>query len=117
MRHAVARAVSVVLLSFVFVLPVSLRGENQKAKKATPSRGKAVEVTLQTTEGPAVKVKTPIKKESRTPFGSRMGSASDDSKPVETPTFRVMSHPREDHLRRGHTFHGDVRTLPQVPPI
>ncbi|MGB9105845.1 MAG: carboxypeptidase-like regulatory domain-containing protein, partial [Terriglobales bacterium] len=28
----------------------------------------------------------------------------------------VMRHPREEHLTRGKPFHGDVRTLPQVPP-
>ena len=27
-----------------------------------------------------------------------------------------MRHPREEHLTRGKPFHGDVRTLPQVPP-
>src|SRR5882672_11843323 len=32
------------------------------------------------------------------------------------PSFRVMSHPRESRLRRGHAFSGDLRTLPQVQP-
>lgn len=35
---------------------------------------------------------------------------------AQLPTFRVMSHPREGRLRRGHAFDNDLRTLPQVPP-
>ena len=30
--------------------------------------------------------------------------------------FRILSHPRESRLRRGHTFQGDLRTLPQRRP-
>ena len=36
--------------------------------------------------------------------------------PVTTLGIKIMSQPREERLVRGHTFHGDVRTLPQVPP-
>src|SRR6266849_2125632 len=36
--------------------------------------------------------------------------------PAEIPRFRVMTHPREDRLRRGRSFRGDLRNLPQVSP-
>jgi hypothetical protein len=117
MRHPVTRTLSVVLMFLGFILSVSLFGQNRNAKKSTSSSSKtAAEVTLQTTEGPAVKVKAHIKKERRTPSAGQTGADEGDSKPLETPSFRVMSHPREDRLVRGHAFHGDVRTLPQIPP-
>jgi len=40
----------------------------------------------------------------------------DDPQSAEIPTLRAMGRPREDHLIRGHSFDGDLRTLPQIPP-
>src|SRR6202140_3953487 len=117
MRHPVTRPLSVVLMFLGFSLSVSLFGQNRNAKKSTSSSSKtAAEATVQTTEGPAVKVKAHIEKERRTPSAGQTGADEGDSKPVETPSFRVMSHPREDRLVRGYAFHGDVRKLPQIPP-
>jgi hypothetical protein len=39
-----------------------------------------------------------------------------DLNPVNQAGAIIMHHPREDRLVRGHSFHGDVRTLPQTPP-
>jgi len=44
------------------------------------------------------------------------GSFFGQNQNARKPSFRVKSHPREGRLRRGHSFHGDLRTLPQIPP-
>jgi hypothetical protein len=36
--------------------------------------------------------------------------------PAIRPGITTMNHPREDHLIRGNSFYGDVRTLLQTPP-
>lgn len=113
MRHSVTRTLSVMLMLVVLILPVFLVGQNQKAKKSSKT---AAEITLHTSEGPAIKVKAHIKKERKTPSGARTASDSGDLRPVEAPSFRVMSHPQEDSLVRGNSFHGDLRMLPQVQP-
>ncbi len=116
MRYSFVRTLSAVSLFFVFVLPLSFFGQNQTSKKPAPSVGKTpAETVLHTDEGLAKRVKGPIRRERRTLSGSS-ANAADNPNPVETPAFRVMSHPRQEHLVRGHSFHGDVRTLPQVPP-
>ncbi len=116
MRHSLARTLNVVLFLFAFLVPVSFFGQNQGPKKPTRSSGKtASETVLQADEGPLVKVKTPIRRELRTPSTDREQDQG-DAKPVEAPSFRVMSRPREDRLKRGKPFHGDLRTLPQTPP-
>src|SRR5258707_3437271 len=116
MRHSLARTLNVVLFLFAFLVPVSFFGQNQGPKKPTRSSGKtASETVLQADEGPLVKVKTPIRRELRTPSTDREQDQG-DAKPVEAPSFRVMSRPREDRLKRGKPFHGDLRTLPQTQP-
>ncbi len=115
MRHSVARTMCAVLLFSVFVLPVSLFGQTHNSKKATSS-GKAIpEITVQTTEGLAIRANAHIKKERRTQSGAQTGSDAGASNP-DLSRLRVTSRPREDRLRRGHAFHGDVRALPQIPP-
>jgi hypothetical protein len=69
---------------------------------------------LHSDDGPAQRVKGPINRERRTPSG-QLGANSASPAPVESSTYRVMSHPHEEHLGRGNSFSGDVRTLPQVP--
>ena len=124
MRHSLARTLNVVLFLFAFLLPVSFFGQDLSAqaqgpKKPTPPSAKRAvkETTLQAAEdeGPAIKVKTPVRKDRRTPSADK-DQDQGDAKPVEVPAFRVMSHPREGRLIRGRAFHGDVRTLPQTPP-
>src|SRR5258708_4814682 len=117
MRHFVSCAWSAVLF-FVFFLPVFFFGQSQGPKKQAPASGKhsAKETTLKADEGPLVKVEKPIRKERRTP-GHKADSDNGDAKPVETPSFRVMSRPREDRLMRGRAFHGDLRSLPRIPPV
>jgi len=118
MRHFVTRTLSVLLMLFVFILPVSFFGQNQKVKKPVPPSGKATsEQTFKADDGPMIKVEKPIGKERRTPLARKADADSEDdgdTKPVETPSFRVMSRPREDRLKRGKPFHGDLRSLPQT---
>src|SRR5882724_3003296 len=118
MRHFVSRPLNALLLFFVFLLPIAIFGQSQNTTKPTPSSGKraAKEATFTADQGPAIKVEKPIRKERRTP-GHKADSEDGDAKPVEMPSFRVMSRPREDRLMRGHVFHGDLRALPQIPPI
>src|ERR1700757_2807504 len=100
MRHSVARSLSVVLF-FVFIASVSLFGEGQKSKKRSSNQAAPEASILKADEGPGVKVTAPIKKERRTPSGAPAGAFQQSgSTPVETPAFRVMSHPREDRLVR-----------------
>ncbi len=115
MRHLVRR-LSVGVCLFVSVLPISFFGQSQGSKKPKHASVKAESNILHTSEGPAHKVKGPISRDRRTPSGQASGANGAGAVPVEAPTFRVMSHPREEHLMRGHSFSGDVRTLPQVPP-
>jgi mucin-19 len=117
-RQFVARSL---LLLFVFCLPLSLFGQDQNTKKPPRSSSKraAKEVTLTAGEGPAISVKTPIRKDRRTPSAGHdrdEDQGEGDAQPAVAPGFRVMSHPREDRLVRGHDFQGDLRTLPQMPP-
>ena len=113
MRHPAFHPLSGVLLVLSILLPVSFCGQNQAPKK--PSRSSRSEAVLQADEGPVRRVKGHIPKDRRT-FASRPGNASEDDTNGEVPSFRVLSHPREDRLRKGHSFHGDLRTLPQIPP-
>jgi len=41
---------------------------------------------------------------------------STDPNPASQSGIATLHHPREDRLVRGHSFHGDLRTLPQAPP-
>src|SRR6266850_1373106 len=115
MRHFSARTLSAVLIS-VSIFPVSLFGRNQNSKTPTQSSRKAASEKglLKADEGPARRVDVPIRKERNAPGGPN--SSAKNGTPAEVPTFRVLSHPREGRLQRGHSFHGDLRTLPQVPP-
>src|SRR5258708_16778001 len=72
MRHSLARTLNVVLFLFAFLLPVSFFGQDLSAqaqgpKKPTPPSAKRAvkETTLQAAEdeGPAIKVKTPVRKD------------------------------------------------------
>ena len=114
MRHNAARTLSAVLLFFVCLLPAFFLGQTQNSKKPVASASRTKEVVLQADEGPVRKVKGHIRKSRRIPGGE--SEADDNDKPAEMPAFRVMNHPREDRLRRGRPFHGDVRTLPQISP-
>src|SRR6266700_586289 len=109
------RTLSAVLIFFVFVLPVSFLGQKQNLKTPTPTSRKTTRESrfVEVSDGLALKVKAQISKERRTPG---LPTAGSNQQPGETPSFRVTSHPHEDRLVRGHAFHGDVRTLPQIPP-
>jgi hypothetical protein len=116
MRHAFARSLSAVLM-FVALLPGSFLGQNQNSEKPALSSDKTVPEIglLKRDEGPAMSVDGGIPKGRLAPgLPSPAGEAS--PQPVVAPTFRVMSHPREGRLRRGHSFDNDLRTLPQVAP-
>ena len=117
MSHLLPRTLSVVSMFFVFIVPVYLVGQDQNSKKQDPSSSNLSHERslLISEEGPAHKVTEQIQKERLAP-GPRNTSDMGDPAPLETPSFRVMSHPREGRLRRGRAFHGDLRTLPQVPP-
>src|SRR5258708_10086199 len=118
MRHIVSRTLSAFVLFCVFALPVSFLGQTQApvAKKPThSSRKSAPEKVLTTNDGPAQRAKTSGRRDRKTPSGSRT-EADDSDQPARPLTFRATGHPREDRLVRGHSFHGDVRTLPQIPP-
>jgi uncharacterized repeat protein (TIGR01451 family) len=125
MRQLVARTLSAVLLLFVVCLPSSFFGQDQSTKKPIRSSSKttAKEVTLRAGEGPVVRAKTPVRKDRRTPSAGRAQDEAQgedqgegDAQPAVAPSFRVMTHPREDLLVRGHEFQGDLRTLPPTPP-
>src|ERR1700730_4316132 len=116
MRRSVYRTLSAVLMFSASILPVSFFGQNQDSKKATPSSGKTAPESglLKADEGPGLKVKRQIRKRRLAPgLGS---TGEDDPSPVEIPSFRVISQPREGRLQRGKSFQGDLRALPQVPP-
>src|SRR5262245_34019171 len=116
MRRFVARTPgAVLLLCFFFLLSILVLGQTQAA--GTPNRAAkrtSSQATMKADRPAAIKVKTPLPKARKRP--SLEQDADAPSKPVEAPGFRVMSHPREDRLVRGHSFEGDLRTLPQVPP-
>src|SRR5947209_1427715 len=42
--------------------------------------------------------------------------SSADPNAASQPGESTKHQPREDRLRRGHAFHGDLRTLPQARP-
>src|SRR5882724_3480173 len=116
MRHSVLRAVSVAALyAVVLFIPISSFGKNNHSKKPTRSPEKTTpETVLLTSEGSALKVEAQISKDRRVPGLPTTPNAS--SPPLQAPSFRATGRPREDRLLRGHAFHGDVRTLPQIPP-
>src|SRR5258706_15052268 len=103
MRHFSARTLSAVLIS-VSIFPVSLFGRNQNSKTPTQSTRKAASEKglLKADEGPARRVDVPIRKERNAPGGA--DSSGKNGAPVPVPTFRVLSHPREGRLQRGHSF-------------
>jgi hypothetical protein len=103
MRHLVRR-LSVGVCLFVSVLPISFFGQSQGSKKPKYASVKAESNILHTDEGPAHKVKGPVSRDRRAPSGQADGANGAGAVPVEAPTFRVMSHPREEHLMRGHSF-------------
>ena len=113
MRHPAFHPLSGVLLVLSILLPLSFFGQNPAPKK--PGSSSRSETVLHVDEGSVRRVKGHIPKDRRT-FAAHPGSASEDDSSGEVPSFRVLSHPREDRLRKGHTFHGDLRTLPQIPP-
>jgi hypothetical protein len=115
MRHVV-RPLSMGVCFFLSILPLSLFGQSQGSKKAKHTSVRTESGMLKADEGPARKVEGPVIKDRRTPSGQIGGANSGSPMPVEAPSFRVISHPREEHLVRGHSFSGDVRTLPQVQP-
>src|SRR5882724_1288016 len=117
MRHSFLRAVSVaVLYAVVLFIPISSFGKNNHSKKPTGSPEKTTPETVLLTgsEGSALKVEAQISKDRRVPGLPTTPNAS--SPPPQAPSFRATGRPREDRLLRGHAFHGDVRTLPQIPP-
>jgi hypothetical protein len=114
---ASSQTLCAVLVFLAFILPVSFFGQDQDSKKSTRSSSKATaeRMVLKVDEGPALRVKGHIRKERR---GPDLGTTVDENDPqsAEIPSFRANSRPREDRLVRGHSFHGDLRTLPQIPP-
>src|SRR5258708_21784230 len=105
MRHFVTRTLSLLLMFFVFVLPVSFFGQNQKSKKPAPHSSKAVaEKTFEADEGRLVRVETPIRNESRGPStGGRQDQLG--AKPLEPPIFRLVATPTVARLMPGKPFH------------
>src|SRR5258708_3412604 len=116
MRHSFLRVVSVaVLYAVVLFLPPSSFGTNNHSKKQTRSSGKTTpETVLLTSEGSALKVEAQISKDRRAP--GLPTTPNPGSPPAQARSWRATGRPREDRLLRGHAFHGDVRTLPQIPP-
>jgi carboxypeptidase family protein len=119
MRHPV-RTLITSLLFFCLIVPVSFFGQTQaptqKAKKKThASRKSSSEKVLLMDDGAAQRATTNARRDRKTPSGSRT-EADDSDQPARPLTFRATGHPREDRLMRGRSFHGDVRTLPQIPP-
>src|SRR5882757_4224907 len=97
---------TLMVLLLVLSVPFSAVTQDQ----ASPESG-----LLKADEGQAVRVDAPLQHDRLAP-GLRPTAGGDSSPAAEVPRFRVMSHPREGRLRRGHDFHGDLRTLPQIPP-
>src|SRR5437899_2836151 len=124
MRQFVSRTLGVVLFLLALCLTVSLFAQNPETKKkSTRSSAKtAKEITVKADEGRLERVTAPVPKGRRTPSAHRDKDADQDqgqgnAKPPELPVFRELTHPREDRLQRGRPFHGDLRTLPQIPPM
>ena len=121
MSHIVSRTLSAFVLFAVFALPVSFLAQTQQqtqapaAKKPTHSRKSTSEKVLTANGGAAQRAKTNGRRDRKTSSASQAG-ADDSDQPARPLTFRATDHPREDRLVRGHSFHGDVRTLPQIPP-
>src|SRR5215471_8239468 len=115
MRQFVARTLSAVLFLLVLCWTASLFGQNLDTKKPLrSSRRTSKEKTLKAAS-PLAPVTTPVAKGRKTPSPGQ-DQDQGNAKPAESPSFRVLTHPREDRLMRGHDFHGDLRTLPQIPP-
>src|SRR5215831_3334450 len=117
MRRFVARTPGAVLLLLpIFFLPVFSFAQAQSAGKANRS-GKRTpsQAPLKADRPSPMRAKTPLSRDRKSP-SLQQDASSGPSKPIEAANFRVMSHPREDRLVRGHSFDGDVRTLPQAPP-
>src|ERR1700682_186062 len=121
MRLSVSRTLSAFVLFFVCALPVSFLAQTQQqtqataAKKPTHSRKTTHEKVLTAAEGTAQRAKPNGRRDRKPPSASRT-EADDSDQPARPLTFRATGHPREDRLVRGDSFHGDVRTLPQIPP-
>lgn len=117
MRHSVPRTLSAVLMFFVLIFPASSFGRDRNSRKPITSSGKTAPENslLRVDEGSALKVSAHIWKERR---GPGFGTTSDGGDPpsAETPSFKVTSHPQEGRLVRGHSFYGDLRTLPNISP-
>src|SRR5258708_7655432 len=105
-----------VLVLLALAITISVAQQKQKAGNPASSSVTTPETVLTASEGPAHRVKGHIQKDRRTP-GANAGASQPGEIPLEDPTFRVMSHPREDRLMRGKAFHGDVRDLPQEKPL
>src|SRR5215471_11783658 len=115
MRQFVARTLSAVLFLLVLCWTASLFGQNLDTKKPLrSSRRTSKEKTLKAAS-PLAPVTTPVAKGRKTPSPGQ-DQDQGNAKPAESPSFRVLTHPREDRLMRGHDFHGDLRTLPEIPP-
>src|SRR5689334_12645736 len=117
MRQPFPRTLSILSMSLMLMVSICSRGQDRNSKKAPPSSGQAAtEVDLLAADGgPAVTVSASILKDF---MASGIWAIPDtgDPPPAQKPSFRVNSRPREGHLRRGRSFHGDLRTLAQVPP-
>src|SRR5258707_11877761 len=116
MRRSFPRTLIVVLMIFLPVFSVFINGQDQSSKNPTPPSAETVAETelLTTDEGPAARVTKPLQRGLRIP-GLRTPVAA-DPQTAERPRFRVMTHPREGRLVRGHSFRGDLRNLPQISP-
>jgi hypothetical protein len=117
MRQPFPRTLSVLSMSLMLIISISSRGQDQNSKKPPPSSGQAAPESdlLAADEGPALTISASILKEF---MASGIWAIPDtgDPPPAQKPSFRANSRPREGHLRRGRSFHGDLRTLPQTPP-
>jgi hypothetical protein len=121
MRHSFLRT-AIAVMFFVLILPFSLFGKSNHSKRPLPSSQKTTSEQilltapeLTTPEVPSLNVAPQISRERRTP-GIAATPDAGNPQPAGAPSFRATNHPREDRLVRGHAFHGDVRTLPQIPP-
>src|SRR5262249_20113578 len=116
MRRFVARTPGAVLLLVVFLSSVFVSGQTKSSgKPKRVARRTSSDATLKADRPSAIKINTSLPRDRKSP-SLQQDASSGPSKPIEAANFKVMSHPREDRLVRGHSFEGDVRTLPQIPP-
>src|SRR5882724_983992 len=110
MRRSLPRTLIAVLMVFLPIFSVFINGQDQSSKNPT-----VAETELLTTgEGPAARVTDPLTRGLRIP--GLLNPVAADPQTAERPRFRVMTHPREGRLVRGHSFRGDLRNLPQISP-